>query len=157
MDPALIPWVPCSSSAAITSVWRGPSCGCIVIRFIRERVRFERGMAMPHRGVPWPASVPLVSEAAHGTSARWHAGCHCSLCRRVQADAQRARGRARAQKRLPVGLRQQLLDMIYSGQPFRQILRRLGGRPAGVAFSSCCRTLTGNRACALRLQRNFAA
>jgi hypothetical protein len=112
---------------------------------------------MPHRGVPWPASVPLVSEAAHGTSARWHAGCHCSLCRRVQADAQRARGRARAQKRLPVGLRQQLLDMIYSGQPFRQILRRLGGRPAGVAFSSCCRTLTGNRACALRLQRNFAA
>ena len=42
-----------------------------------------------------------MSEAAHGTSARWHAGCHCSHCRRVQADAPRARGRARAQKRLP--------------------------------------------------------
>jgi hypothetical protein len=66
-----------------------------------------------------------VSEAAHGTSARWHAGCHCTLCRRVQADGQRARGRARAQKRLPAEMRQQLLDAIYAGQPFRRVLRDL--------------------------------
>jgi hypothetical protein len=36
------------------------------------------------------------------------------------------RGRARAQKRLPVEVRQQLLDGIYSGQPFRRVLRDLG-------------------------------
>jgi hypothetical protein len=36
------------------------------------------------------------------------------------------RGRARAQKRLPVEVRQQLLDGIYSGQLFRRVLRDLG-------------------------------
>jgi transposase len=36
------------------------------------------------------------------------------------------RGRARAQKRLPAEVRQQLLDAIYSGQPFRTVLRDLG-------------------------------
>jgi hypothetical protein len=45
---------------------------------------------------------------------------------RAHADDQRTRGRARAQKRLPVGTRQQLLDAIYSGQPFRRVLRDLG-------------------------------
>jgi hypothetical protein len=35
-------------------------------------------------------------------------------------------GRARAQKRLPVKVRQQLLDAIYGGQPFRRVLRDLG-------------------------------
>jgi hypothetical protein len=34
-------------------------------------------------------------------------------------------GRARAQKRLPFELCQQLLDTIYSGQPFRTVLRDL--------------------------------
>jgi hypothetical protein len=50
------------------------------------------------------------------------------------------RGRARAQKRLPVEVRQQLLDGIYSGQPFRRVLRDLGltsnqvwGSPGGRA------------------------
>jgi hypothetical protein len=32
----------------------------------------------------------------------------------------------RAQQRLPVELRQQLLDAIYAGQPFRTVLRDLG-------------------------------
>src|SRR4051794_26025699 len=43
----------------------------------------------------------------------------CIHCRRAHSDTQRAFGRARAQKRLPVELRQQLLDAIYAGQPFR--------------------------------------
>jgi hypothetical protein len=44
----------------------------------------------------------------------------------VRADAQRTRGRARAQKRLPVEVRQQLLDAVYPGRPFRTVLRDLG-------------------------------
>jgi hypothetical protein len=64
--------------------------------------------------------------AAHGTLARLNSGCSCNLCRRAHSDAERARGRARAQKRLPVELRQHLLDAIYAGQPFRTVLRDLG-------------------------------
>jgi hypothetical protein len=41
----------------------------------------------------------------------------------------RSYGRTRAQKRLPIELRQQLLDAIYAGQPFRTTLRRLGLTP----------------------------
>jgi hypothetical protein len=48
------------------------------------------------------------------------------LCRRAHADRQRAGNRARAQKRLPVEVRQQLLNAIYAGQPFRTVLRDLG-------------------------------
>jgi hypothetical protein len=62
----------------------------------------------------------------HGTSARWHAGCHCTSCRRAHSDTQRAWRKARAQRRLPVEVRQQLLDAIYAGQPFRTVLRDLG-------------------------------
>ena len=36
------------------------------------------------------------------------------------------RERARAQQRLPVKMRQQLLDAIYDGQSFRTVLRDLG-------------------------------
>ena len=68
-----------------------------------------------------------MSEAAHGTSARWHAGCQVQLCAGVaHSDTQRAWGRARSQARLPVEVRQQLLDAIYAGQPFRAVLRDLG-------------------------------
>jgi hypothetical protein len=66
-----------------------------------------------------------VSEAAHGTSARWHSGCRCILCRRAHSNTQRAWGRARAWKRLPLELRQQLVDAIYAGQAFRTVLRDL--------------------------------
>ena len=48
-----------------------------------------------------------------------------SACRQAQNDTARAQGRARAQKRLPVEVRQQLLDAINAGQPFRTVLRDL--------------------------------
>jgi hypothetical protein len=65
-------------------------------------------------------------QAAHGTLTRWLEGCDCDGCRESQNDASRARGRARAQKRLPAELRQQLLDGIYRGEPFRAVLNELG-------------------------------
>jgi hypothetical protein len=67
--------------------------------------------------------------ARHGTSAGWHSGCRCTQCRRAHSDTQRGYGRARAQKRLPVELRQQLLDAIYAGQSFRSVLRDLNLTP----------------------------
>ena len=73
-----------------------------------------------------PAGRRRGSRAAHGTMARWNAGCSCAECRQFQSDEARARGRARAQERLPVEMRQQLLDAIYSGRPFRTVLRDLG-------------------------------
>ena len=44
----------------------------------------------------------------------------------MHSDRQRAFGRAKARKRLPLEVRQQLLDAIYAGQPFRTALRDLG-------------------------------
>jgi hypothetical protein len=64
--------------------------------------------------------------AEHGTQARWNNGCSCTVCRRAHSDAERARGRALAQKKLPVELRTQFLDALYAGHPFRAILRDLG-------------------------------
>jgi hypothetical protein len=65
------------------------------------------------------------TRAAHGTITRWNAGCSCSRCRLFQSDYARTRGRRSAQERLPAELRQQLLDAIYAGKPFRPILREL--------------------------------
>ena len=62
----------------------------------------------------------------HGTLTRWLEGCDCDRCREAQNDASRARGRARAQKRLPVELRQKLLDAIYAGKPFKTAIRDFG-------------------------------
>lgn len=45
------------------------------------------------------------------------------------ADAQRAPGRASAQRRLPIEVRQRVLDPIYSGQPFRTALPDLDLTP----------------------------
>ena len=66
------------------------------------------------------------SRAAHGTMARWNAGCSCTDCRRMQSDAARERGRAKSQSRLPAELREQFLAAIRLGRPFRQVLRDLG-------------------------------
>jgi hypothetical protein len=65
-------------------------------------------------------------QVPHGTLTRWLEGCDCDRCREAQNDAARARGRARAQKRLPAVARQKLLDAIYNGKPFRTVLRDLG-------------------------------
>jgi hypothetical protein len=65
-------------------------------------------------------------QVAQRTMTRWNEGCSCTRCRQAQNNAARARGRSKAQKRLLVELRQQLLDAIYSGQPFRTVLRDLG-------------------------------
>jgi hypothetical protein len=54
--------------------------------------------------------------------------CSCDECRRFQSDEARARGRRQAQERLPADVRQQLLDAIYAGQPFRAIVRDLLAR-----------------------------
>ena len=62
----------------------------------------------------------------HGTLTRWLEGCDCDGCREAQNDAARARGRARAQKRLPAELRQQLLAAIYAGKPFKTAIRDFG-------------------------------
>jgi hypothetical protein len=70
-----------------------------------------------------------MTKAAHGTSAGWHSGCRCTLCRRAHSDTQRAFGRARAQRRLPAELRRQLLEAIYGGQPFRTVVRELNLTP----------------------------
>jgi hypothetical protein len=40
-------------------------------------------------------------------------GCSCAECRQLQSGEARARGRRKAQDRLPTEVRQQLLDAIY--------------------------------------------
>ena len=51
----------------------------------------------------------------------------CDQCRQAQIDAAaRARGRARAQARLPVEVREELLDAICSDRSFGTVLRDLG-------------------------------
>jgi hypothetical protein len=52
-----------------------------------------------------------------------------SECRRAHSDTQRTWGRARAQDRLPTDVRQQLLNAIYDGMPFRQAVRDLDLTP----------------------------
>jgi hypothetical protein len=61
--------------------------------------------------------------------ARWNAGCSCAECRQLQSGEARARGRRKAQQRLPSDVRQQLLDAIYGGRPFRTVLRELDLTP----------------------------
>jgi hypothetical protein len=65
-------------------------------------------------------------QAPHGTRARWSHGCGCPQCRQAQSANARAYGRARAQHRLSTEVRQQLLNAIHAGQPFRQLLPDLG-------------------------------
>jgi hypothetical protein len=51
-----------------------------------------------------------VGEAPHGTRARWSNGCDCPQCRQAQNDTVRSYGRARAQYRLPVEVREQVRE-----------------------------------------------
>jgi hypothetical protein len=62
----------------------------------------------------------------HGTLTRWLEGCDCERCHEAQNAAAKARFRRKAQRRFPAEVRQQLLDAIYSGQPFKTALRDLG-------------------------------
>jgi hypothetical protein len=64
--------------------------------------------------------------AAHGTETRWTQGCNCGFCCKAKADAVRAGDRCRAHKRLPPEVRQQLLDAVYAGRPFRATVIDLG-------------------------------
>jgi hypothetical protein len=58
---------------------------------------------------------------------RWNEGCTAAPdAARPRTSLQGPADEALAQKRLPVEVRQQLIDAIYSGQPFRAVLRDLG-------------------------------
>jgi hypothetical protein len=69
------------------------------------------------------------SQAAHGGTARRNQGCACAVCRRAHSNDARVRTRAKAAARLPVEIRQQLLDAICTGKPFRLALRDLALTP----------------------------
>jgi hypothetical protein len=65
-------------------------------------------------------------QVAHGTLTRgWKAATATDAVKPRTAPPGRA-SRRRAQERLPVELRKQLLNAIYSGKPFRTVLRELG-------------------------------
>jgi hypothetical protein len=81
------------------------------------------------RDVTDPEGRRRGPQAAHGTLTRWLEGCDCDGCRQAQNDATSARLRRKAQRRLPAKVRQQLLDAIYGGQPFRAVLRDLDLTP----------------------------
>jgi hypothetical protein len=78
------------------------------------------------RAIAEPADQP---QAAHGSRARWNAGCSCATCRGAHSEIARVRTRAKAAARLPVEIRQQLLDAICNGKPFRLALRDLALTP----------------------------
>jgi len=90
---------------------------------------WTRAQLLRVRDLTDPEGRRRGNRGAHGTITRWNAGCSCARCRQFQSDTARARGRARAQQRLPVEMRQQLLDAIYDGQPFRTVLRELDLTP----------------------------
>jgi hypothetical protein len=50
----------------------------------------------------------------------------CTACRLAMNAAAKTRFRAKAHARLPLEVRQQLLEAVYAGQPFRTVLRDLG-------------------------------
>lgn len=90
---------------------------------------WTRAQLLEVRDLTDPEGRRRGNRGAHGTITRWNAGCSCTRCRQYQSETARARGRARAHRRLPVQMRQQLLDAIYNGQPFRTVLRDLGLTP----------------------------
>jgi hypothetical protein len=78
------------------------------------------------RGLTDPDGRLRASGAAHGTETRWMQGCNCGICCKAKTDAVRGNGRRKAHKRLPVEVRQQLLDAISAGRPFSATARDLG-------------------------------
>jgi hypothetical protein len=64
-------------------------------------------------------------QMAHGTMPRWNSGCSCDACRQANSDNVKARLRRKAQARFPTDKRQQLVDSIYAGKPFRETLREV--------------------------------
>ena len=119
-----------SEAKQVTSI-RGAASVCGVSPFI-VRGWMNRGLLSEPpwtlqqlrqaSGIAEPADQP---QAAHGSTARWNAGCGCATCRQAHSDDARARKRAKADERLPIEVRQQLLDAINDGKPFRQALRDL--------------------------------
>jgi hypothetical protein len=93
---------------------------------------WTRAQLLEVRDLTDPEGRRRGNRGAHGTMARWNAGCSCAQCRQLQSDEARARGRRRAQRRLPAEVRKQLLDAIYAGQPFRTTLRDLELTPSQV-------------------------
>jgi hypothetical protein len=118
----------------VTSV-RQAASACGVSPFVLRTWISQRVLAEP----PWKLEqlhavrdaqdLGARPQAAHGTTARWNDGCSCATCRIAgiaHRDIARVRKRARAQERLPAHVRQQLLDAVYGGRPFRTVLRDLG-------------------------------
>jgi hypothetical protein len=134
-----------SRPEAVTSV-RQAAAACNVSRSVVERWLSRELLPDPPwslqqlhqvRDVTDPEGRRRGSRAAHGTMARWSAGCSCAACRETQRATARTRGRVKAKKRLPAEVREQLLAAIYAGLPFRQVLRDLG--------------LTSNQVCGLTM------
>jgi hypothetical protein len=120
-----------TGSKVVTSV-RQAAALCIVSRYIvlgwigrglLPEPSWTLGQLQQAQEAAGPRTAP---HTPHGTRARWSHGCSCTECRRAHADTLRARGRARAQGRLPAIVQQQLLDAIYAGQPFRNAIWGLG-------------------------------
>ena len=123
-----------SRSGAITSVRQAAAvCNadaarCATLALPRTDCRAAVDTPAVARG--WELTDPdgrrRGPQAPHGTPTRWLEGCDCDACREAQNEAARARFRRRAQERLPVEKRRQLLDCIYNGKPFRAALTDLG-------------------------------
>jgi hypothetical protein len=73
-----------------------------------------------------PGSRARGAKAAHGTLSRYTEGCSCDLCRTALNDWTREHERAKADTRFPESTRQQLLDELLAGQPFKAVLQDLG-------------------------------
>jgi hypothetical protein len=76
--------------------------------------------------LPTPRVEVLAVVLPTAAMTGWNAGCRCAECRQFQSERVRARGRCKAQDRLPADVRRQLLHVVNAGKQFRQALRDLG-------------------------------
>jgi hypothetical protein len=119
----------CSGDHHVCSRRRNRFLKCLIKGFL-ECHSEDSTLSWPLRSAPFQARLTgrtashnvatltrVRPPAAHGTTARWNNGCSCGECRRAHSEREKARKRALARKRLPIGVRQQLLDAIYDGQP----------------------------------------